>query len=142
MTIARYGIVGDQFTRVQPLAVTPEDFLDEWVRLGWEGVARWSTQAGQADLQTWHSKLNALESDSTEIEFVQSCPAQRKADKVWLAGLWIDQRLNPTTKDERLYIVVSERQHAFFVDAVSTSRPAGCPGKSRPLATNWTLPEW
>ena len=142
VSIARYEIVGDQFRRVQPLAMTPEDFLDEWVRLGWEEAARWSSQSGEADLQMWHSNFNSLASDSTEIEFVQSCHEQRKADKVWLVSLWIDQRRNPTIKDERLYIVVSERQRAFFVDAVSTSRPAGCAGKSRPLATNWTLPEW
>ena len=116
--------------------------MDEWVRLGWDEAANWSTQSNDADLQKWHSRLNGLAYDSTEIEFVQPCPEQPAADKVWLAGLWIDQKLNPTAEYERLYIVVSERTHAFFVDSVQTIRPAGCPGKMRDFVTNWTLPEW
>jgi hypothetical protein len=125
---------------MQPVALTPENFLDEWVQLDWSEAAHWSRQA--SDLQDWHSTLNALAYDSTEIEFVQPCREPGSADKVWLAGLWIDQKLNPTSKNERVYIVVSETAHAFFVDSVSTTRPSGCPGKARPLLTSWELPEW
>jgi hypothetical protein len=142
VSIERYQISGDRISRLQPLALKPEDFLDEWVSLGWDEAARWSTQSADADLQSWHSRINALAHDSTEIEFVQPCPAQPSADETWLAGLWIDQKLNPTAENERLYIVVSERKRAFFVDSVQTSRPPGCPGKTRHFETNWTLPEW
>ena len=142
VSITRYEVSGDKITRLQPLALTPEDFLDEWVRLSWDEAGRWSSQSAAADLSKWHSRLSELAYDSTELEFVQPCPQQSSADEVWLAGLWIDQKLNPTTKDERLYIVVSEKNHAFFVDSVGTSRPGGCPGKRHQLVTNWTLPEW
>jgi hypothetical protein len=142
VSIERYRISGDQISRLRPLALKPEDFLDEWVSLGWDEAARWSTRSADADLQKWHARINALAYDSTEIEFVQPCPEQPSSDKVWLAGLWIDQKLNPTAEDERLYIVVSERKHAFFVDSVQTSRPLGCPGKTRQFVTNRTLPEW
>ncbi|HSY90507.1 MAG TPA: hypothetical protein VK812_04000 [Candidatus Binatus sp.] len=142
VSIERYEISGDQVRRLQPLALTPEDFLDEWVRISWDEAARWSSQSSDADLSKWHSRLNALAYDSTEIEFVQPCPQQPSADRVWLTGLWIDQKLNPASADERLYISVSERKHAFFVDSVQTSRPPGCPGKARQFVMNWTLPEW
>jgi hypothetical protein len=142
VSISRYEVLGEQITRLQPLALTPEDFLDEWVRLSSDEAVRWSSKSAEADLPKWHSRLNALANDSTEIEFVQPCPQQQNADKVWLAGLWIDQKLNPTTENERLYIVVSEKQHAFFIDSVGASHPAGCPGKTRQFVTNWTLPEW
>jgi len=142
VSIERYQISGDQISRLQPLALKPEDFLDEWVSLGWDEAARWSTQSADADLQKWHSRINALANDSTEIEFVQPCPAPPSAYKVWLVGLWIDQKLNPTAEDERLYIVVSDRKRAFFVDSVQTSRPPGCPGKTRHFETSRTLPDW
>jgi hypothetical protein len=142
VSIERYQISGDQISRLQPLALKPEDFLDEWVRLGGDEAAHWTNRSEDGDLQKWHSRLNTLAYDSTEIEFIQPCPEQPSADKVWLAGLWIDQKLNPTTQDERLYIVVSEKKHAFYVDSVRTIRPAGCPGKTRQFVTNWTLPEW
>ena len=142
VSIERYEISGDRIARLQPLALTPEDFLDEWVRISWDEAARWSSQSGDAHLSKWHSRLNALAYDSTEIEFVQPCPQQPSADKVWLTGLWIDQKLNPASEDERLYIVVSERKHAFFVDSVQTRRPPGCPGKARQFVMNRILPEW
>ncbi len=140
VSIARYQVIGDELTRMQPLALTPEDFLDEWVQLDWSEAVHSSSQC--SDLPKWHSILNALAYDSTEIEFVQLCREQSKADKVWLAGLWIDQELNPNSENERLYIVVSERHHAFFVDSVNTTRPPGCAGKALPKLTNWELPEW
>lgn len=140
VSIARYQIIRDEITRMQPLALTPGDFLDEWVQLDWSEAAHSSSQS--LDLPKWHSILNELAYDSTEIEFVQPCHAQASADKAWLAGLWIDQKLNPNSENERLYIVVSERRHAFFVDSVNATRPPGCPGKSRPILTNWELPKW
>lgn len=97
---------------MSPLAVTPEDFLDEWVQLEWSTAAQWRSQS--ADLPSWHSILNALAYDSTEIEFVQPCREPGSADKIWVTGLWIDQKLNPNTQNERLYVVVSRRHHAFL----------------------------
>ena len=140
VSIARYQVIGDETTRMQPLALTPEDFLDEWVQLDWSEAAHSSSQS--SDLPKWHSILNALAYDSTEIEFLQPCREQGRADKVWLAGMWIDQTLNPNSENERLYIVVSERHHAFFVDSVNKTRPPGCPGRARPLLTSWELPKW
>lgn len=125
---------------MQPLALTPEDFLDEWVKLDWNEAAHLSSQSSQ--LPMWHSMLNALANDSTEIEFVQPCREPGTADKAWLAGLWIDQKLNPTSEIDRLYIAVSEQHHAFFVDSVNTTRPSGCPGHARPLLTSRELPNW
>jgi hypothetical protein len=140
VSIDRYQVIGDETKRMQPLALTPEDFLDEWVQLDWSEAAQSSSQS--SELQRWHSVLSALARDSTEIEFVQPCREHGSADKEWLAGLWIDQKLNPNSEHERLYLGVSERQHAFFVDSIQTTRPPGCPGKARPLLTNWKLPDW
>lgn len=140
VAIARYQIIGDEAKRMQPLALTPEDFLDEWVQLDWDEAAHSSSQS--SELPKWHSMLNALANDSMEIEFVQPCRGPGTADKAYLAGLWIDQKLNPTSEIDRLYITVSERHHAFFVDSVNTTRPSGCPGHRRPLLTSWELPSW
>lgn len=133
ISIARYQIIGDKTKRMQPLALTPEDFLDEWVQLDWNEAAHSSSQS--SELPKWHSMLNALANDSTEIEFVQACGEPGTADKAWLVGLWIDQKLNPSSKIDRLYIAVIEQHHSLFVDSVKTTRPSGCPGHARPLGT-------
>ena len=140
ISIARYQVIGNAMRRMQPLALAPEDFLDEWVQLAWSEAAHLSSQS--SDLPTWHSKLSALANDSTEIEFLQPCPEHGTADKMWLTGLWIDRKLNPSTENERLYIAISERHHAMFVDSVNAIRPEGCPGKAHPISTSWELPNW
>ena len=140
VSIARYQVIGNGMTRMQPPALAPDDFLDEWVQLSWSEAAHLSSQS--PDLSRWHSTLSALANDSTEIEFVQPCPEHGTADKIWLAGLWIDRKLNPSSENERLYIVVSERHHSMFVDSVNAIRPDGCPGKARPVSTSWELPKW
>jgi hypothetical protein len=61
--------------------------------LDWREAAHSSSQS--SELQQWHSVLNALAKDSTEIEFVQPCREHGSADKEWLAGLSIDQKLKP-----------------------------------------------
>lgn len=121
ISIDRYQVTTDETTRMQPLALTPEDFLDEWVQSEWSIAAHWSSQS--MDLTKWHANLNALAYDSTEIEFVQPCREPSSADKVWLTGLWIDQKLNPNSENERLYIVVNERHLvATTFDDLETAR--------------------
>jgi hypothetical protein len=143
LSISRYMISAQQARRVQPLALTPEDFLDEWALLSWDKAAPWSNESRQPDLRDWHSKLNHLADDSTEIEFVQLCPKQEGSDNTWLVGLWIDPKQNPSTEEERLYITVSERAGADYIDGISKNRPVGCPGKApHRMITGWTLPQW
>lgn len=143
LSISRYMISGQQAVRVQPLALTPEDFLDEWASLSWDQAGAWSNESMQPDLREWHSKLNRLTADSTELEFVQPCPKQEGSDSTWLLGLWIDQKQNPSSEDERLYITVSERAGAQYVDGIRKNRPAGCPGSASPrIVTDWSLPYW
>lgn len=42
VSIARYEVDGDRVQRIHPLALRPEDFVDEWVQLNWEDAKRWS----------------------------------------------------------------------------------------------------
>ena len=58
VSIARYQVIGDNATRMQPLALDPEDFLDEWVQLDWNEAAHSSSQS--PELQKWHTTLNTL----------------------------------------------------------------------------------
>jgi hypothetical protein len=141
--IARYEIKGDGLRRLHPLALTPEDFLDAWSQLTWDEAARWSTDPNATYLQHWHSTLNQLPPDSAEFESVQLCPKQADSDNSWIVDLWVDQKHTSSAKDERLYIAVSEKNHVYYVDAIHTTRPPGCPGKKRrPTLASWELPEW
>jgi len=142
ISISRFDVREDRVTRVPPFALSPEDFLDEWVRTGWSEVAPWTKV--KDDLQVWHARLKALAYDSTEIEFVQPCPRREQGESAWLLGLWIDRKQNRNTQDERLYISISQRMGAYFVDAIERTRPTGCPGNTRPsmIPIEPKLPSW
>jgi hypothetical protein len=143
ISISRFDVQGNQITRVPPLALSPEDFLDEWVRLDWGEVAPWSSESRRIDLKAWHLRLNGLVRDSTEFEFVQPCPKQGRDESTWLIGLWIDQQQNRNTPDGRLYISISERMGAFFIDGIERTRRPGCPGNTRPpILPEPELPLW
>ena len=40
--VRHFVIDGDRITRVDPVALSPRDFVDEWLRRPWEESARWS----------------------------------------------------------------------------------------------------
>ena len=48
--ISRYSVGDNQLSRMAPLALTPEDFLDQWVQLSWDDARRW-TAPEDSDLQ-------------------------------------------------------------------------------------------
>ena len=143
VSILRYNVVGNEVIRTQPLALTAEDFIDEWAQLDWNYASLWSSKLEDANLREWHAKLESLANDSTEIQDVQRCPQKSGADASWLVNLWIDRKQNPSSNDQQLYIDVSQRNHVLYVDSVTQSRPTDClTGKGHRKLASWELPEW
>lgn len=144
VSICRYEVTGQRVSRTHPLALTPEDFLDEWIQLNWEDAARWSSDFGGAELQNWHSKLSSIAFDSTELKTVQPCPKKDSpVTTTWLIDLWIDRQLNPSIQEEELYAQISQKNGIFYVDGIQRDRPAGCPGSTPPSALpDLRLPTW
>jgi hypothetical protein len=55
--VRHYIIEGDRVRRVDPVALSPRDFVDEWLTHPWIESAGWSNAA--APLQSWHEKLRS-----------------------------------------------------------------------------------
>jgi hypothetical protein len=143
VSIARYEIESKKVRRIQPLALSPDDFLDEWSQLDWAEASQWSSPSKQREIQHWHSLLNKVAFDSTELESINLCQSKEGSDSRWLIELSIDRQQNPSIADESLYIVVSERNGAYFVDEVQETRLSGCSEKiPDTLSKEWNLPMW
>ena len=54
--VRHYLIDGDRVRRVHPVALSPRDFVDEWLRSGWDESAIWSASPA---LQKWHRKFHS-----------------------------------------------------------------------------------
>jgi len=55
-SVRHFKIDGDRVTRVDPVALSPRDFVDEWLTRPWEESARWSSSPA---LQRWQPNLHA-----------------------------------------------------------------------------------
>jgi hypothetical protein len=143
VSILRYELSGNQVQRIAPLAVLPKDFLDQWVQSSWNDAKKWAKESPETTLQDWHTKLSRLEVDSAEFESTYQCRETTNGDENWLIQLWIDQKQNPSIKEERLFLQVAKRNGIFYVDAVD-SAPTECAGKKTPHTplTHLSLPLW
>ena len=67
--IRRYQIQNGQFSRLPPVAVTPPDFVDEWIRASWRDASTWCSTPECLDLKSSHELLNVLDRKSGGFEF-------------------------------------------------------------------------
>lgn len=56
--IRHYSVLGDTVRRTQPVAVSPRDFVDEWIVSPWEEASRWSKKSSLAHLQQAHKMMS------------------------------------------------------------------------------------
>jgi hypothetical protein len=91
--IIRYKVEGNYLTRIHPVAIRAEDFLDEWINMPWRDAVRWSDPTNSSDLGQWHALLHDKKSRSTDgLSFVQPCgstsPGHLGSDQAeWQIGL-------------------------------------------------------
>src|SRR6185312_12800072 len=53
--VRHFLINGDQVRRVDPVALSPRDFVDEWLTRDWKESARWSASPA---LRRWQGRLH------------------------------------------------------------------------------------
>lgn len=142
VAILRYDVGDKVATRMAPLALTADDFLEQWTQLAWEEAKRWSGDS--ESLPAWHKKLNELKPGTLEIEAVRLCRGAKEGDQDWLLELSVDQAPNPSFGPEDLYVEIAKRNGAFSVDRVLKDRPKGCAEESTLTATvpPAALPHW
>jgi hypothetical protein len=82
--VRHYRIDGPQAKRIDPLALRPRDFVDEWLTHEWREAAFWSESANRAGMRAWHEKL---QKDNGFGEFTfptMHCPA---TPDLWQVGV-------------------------------------------------------
>jgi len=138
--VQQYKVEGDRVVRVAPLALLPEDFLDEWVNLSWEDALPWTSGFDLAQLHAWHDRLSRSGSDEnlfTEFDFVQPCPS-KGPELQWQIGLTLEQSSGGDRIEHipaELFFTVVKHDEAFYIVGVATKRPNGCPGQARALSS-------
>ena len=139
--IFRYDVSGKEARRIPPLALTAEDFLEQWSQTDWTEAKQWSGESGR--LFEWHEKLRGVTPGSAEIAAVRRCKGTDDSDQVFSIQLDVDQRPNPNFGPQTVYVEVGKRNGIFSVDGVRGSGPSGCAEQiSITSVTERTLPSW
>jgi hypothetical protein len=121
--IHRYSFV-DGVKRLEPIALQPQDFAEEWLTRPWSEMQAMSA----AETQKWHGKFG-----SQVMEYSNVVACAQKADR-WSIGFQIiDKDGKPLPEPLEINFLVRDRgNYRFEMEAVSESEFKECPGEGSP----------
>lgn len=123
--------------RIDPVALQPQDFVDEWLTRPWSEMESRSADSGRDKFKKWHEFL-AGDFAAGNFEFVQQCQEQTDHWQVAVDLDWIKGKELP--EDLRVYFLVRQSgQYRFEMTGISFDRQEGCPGESRRSSASPTL---
>jgi hypothetical protein len=70
--VRRYAVRADKAERIDPIALSPRDFVDEWLTHSKAESSSWSIDASRQTLSNWHDKLHT---EGYPGEFSAGCDA-------------------------------------------------------------------
>jgi hypothetical protein len=82
--IRHYKIDGERVRRIDPLALSPRDFVDEWLTHDWKEAALWSESANRVSMRGWHTRLHKDLVFGDFISPTTHCPAM---PDLWQVGV-------------------------------------------------------
>jgi hypothetical protein len=127
--IRHYKMENGQARRVAPFALSPRDFVEEWLTTPWSESAAWTERANRGSVQAWHKK----EVDGGEFRPTMHCPT---TPDLWQVGL--------ESKDFAQYFLVRWRPPYQFSMVRASARPyPGCTAQDNAADERRTLfPGW
>jgi hypothetical protein len=131
--IRHYTIQQDVANRIDPVALSPRDFVDEWLTRTWRESAVWSDKSAVAALQQSH---NELHSDHVSGEFTDPTLHCVNQPDTWQVGIEFKKKFK--------YFVVRWRPPYHFTMLKVSDRPsANCTEEDREADEPRTLfPNW
>lgn len=85
--VLHYKIGASSIERITPIALRPQDFVDEWLNGQWNEMERWTCNEKKKALKDWHQLLHS-EPVFGEFRYVQQCPKRKNH---WQICAFLDQ---------------------------------------------------
>jgi hypothetical protein len=122
--VLHFRVEGDRARRTEPLALTAQDFVDEWIGSNWAEIAEWTNPA----LREQHAAFSKPEA-TWEFAALQRC--------VEPAGQWqieADREDNKSGEVHKYYFLVAQKvAYSFLMIDISSESQPGCPGDDPPM---------
>jgi hypothetical protein len=114
--IRRFQIDGDAVRRIPPVALSPRDFVDEWITVAWDEASTWTALHQRQSLQSIHEALRAKQ---TEFDGALKCMGSPDRIQIEVADF--------ADPSQRYFFAVTAREN-FELAAVSTVSDPKCSG--------------
>jgi hypothetical protein len=128
--VLHYDAAKASIERVDPVALQPQDFVDEWIRQPWQEMETRSAEGGRDKLKKWHEFLNGGHV-SGEFNLVQRCTDTPSQWQIAVDLRWLSDKVLP--EPLAAYFLIEESgQYRYKMIGINFVRQEGCPGGSRP----------
>jgi hypothetical protein len=123
--VRRYKIAGDHAERMDPLALGPRDFVDEWLTHEWREAAFWSESEHRPSMRDTHKKLHK---DPTFGEFIYPTTHCPSTPDLWQVGVDLSDPPAPFGEEVKgMYFLVRWRPpYRFTMVGVSDHPNSAC----------------
>jgi hypothetical protein len=140
-SIWHYQIEGNKVQRIDPVALNPRDFVDEWLRQDWAFSSRLTRAANRTALRPWHARLHDKKFAGRYVGAPQRCT---KATDQWQIGIDFGE---PDKSTDIAYFLVRWRPpYHFEMSDVRPERRGDCNQGDDPdsgsLDTLFPIQEW
>jgi hypothetical protein len=125
--ILHYRIGPETVERVDPVALQPRDFVDEWVTRPWAEMQSRSASSGRDKLEQWQK----LEVTYADFNFVQPCSEKPGYIHIGMGVNYLADRQLPEPL-ALFFLVHQTGPYQFEMTAVSFDKHKGCPGETPP----------
>lgn len=124
--VEHYKIDHDKVKRIDPLALSPRDFVDEWLISDWSDAYEWSESPDRGSLADAHKKLHNVHGPPVFVRPTLHCP---KTPDLWQVGVSFDD-LN----SKPMYFLVRWRPPYRFTMVRITAQPSPACTEADPFA--------
>ncbi len=128
--VRHFKIDHDQVNRIDPLALSPRDFVSEWIFHDWTQMAIWSETANRSAMRNWHGKLHGDPNLGIFLYPTMHCPP---TPDLWQVGLEFSNPPTPLGAEPKgTYFLVRWRPpYTFTMVEVSDHPSASCTEEDR-----------
>jgi hypothetical protein len=116
--VLHYRVAASSLTRIDPIALQPEDFVQEWINQSWSEMESRSAMR----LVKWHARFHSdTELFFGDFDFAQPCSKRPGYTQVAV-------EVGPRT----VYFLVRDKGgHSYEMSDISYDRQSGCPGETQ-----------
>lgn len=124
--VRHYSVIGNAVRRIQPVAVSPRDFVDEWIVSPWQQAAQWSSNPTLAELKQAHTVWSRREkSDTSLLEYYSVHRCSHRRDRYQVE---IGEETGPKFETARSFYFQVLGDGVYTMVRVSDKPDARCSG--------------